>query len=44
MNMEPMDRLEEFNPFNSSSTISKDVPLESLDVPLEEVKKKKKNL
>ena len=38
MNMEPMDRLEEFNPF-SSSTISKDVPLESLDVPLEEVKK-----
>ena len=39
MNMEPMDRLEEFNPFNSSSTISKDVPLESLDVPLEEVKK-----
>lgn len=39
MNMEPMDRLEEFNPFSSSSTISKDVPLESLDVPLEEVKK-----
>lgn len=39
MNMEPMDRLEEFNPFNSSSTISKDVPLESLDVPLEDVKK-----
>lgn len=39
MNMEPMDRLEEFNPFNNSSTISKDVPLESLDVPLEEVKK-----
>lgn len=39
MNMEPMDRLEEFNPFNSSSTISKDVPLENLDVPLEEVKK-----
>lgn len=39
MNMEPMDRLEEFNPFNSGSTISKDVPLESLDVPLEEVKK-----
>lgn len=39
MNMEPMDRLEEFNPFNSSSTISKDVPLESLDAPLEEVKK-----
>lgn len=39
MNMESMDRLEEFNPFNSSSTISKDVPLESLDVPLEEVKK-----
>ena len=39
MNMEPMDRLEEFNPFNSSGTISKDVPLESLDVPLEEVKK-----
>ena len=39
MSMEPMDRLEEFNPFNSSSTISKDVPLESLDVPLEEVKK-----
>ena len=39
MNMEPMDRLEEFNPFNSSSTISKGVPLESLDVPLEEVKK-----
>lgn len=39
MNMEPMDRLEEFNPFNSSSIISKDVPLESLDVPLEEVKK-----
>lgn len=39
MNMEPMDRLEEFNPFNSSSTITKDVPLESLDVPLEEVKK-----
>ena len=39
MNMEPMDRLEEFNPFNSCSTISKDVPLESLDVPLEEVKK-----
>lgn len=38
MNMEPMDRLEEFNPF-SSSTITKDVPLESLDVPLEEVKK-----
>ena len=38
MNMEPMDRLEEFNPFNSS-TISKDVPLENLDVPLEEVKK-----
>ena len=35
MNMEPMDRLEEFN----SSTISKDVPLENLDVPLEEVKK-----
>ena len=39
MNMEPMDRLEEFNPFNSSKTISKDVPLENLDVPLEEVKK-----
>lgn len=39
MNMEPMDRLEEFNLFNSSSTISKDVPLENLDVPLEEVKK-----
>ena len=39
MNMEPMDRLEEFNPFSSSSTISKDVPLENLDVPLEEVKK-----
>ena len=39
MNMEPMDRLEEFNPFNSSSTISKDVPLENLDVSLEEVKK-----
>ena len=39
MNMEPMDRLEEFNPFNSSSSISKDVPLENLDVPLEEVKK-----
>ena len=39
MNMEPMDRLEEFNPFNSGSTISKDVPLENLDVPLEEVKK-----
>lgn len=39
MNMEPMDRLEEFNPFNSSSTINKDVSLESLDVPLEEVKK-----
>ena len=39
MNMEPMDRLEEFNPFNSSSTISKDVPLENLDVPLEEGKK-----
>lgn len=39
MNMEPMDRLEEFNPFNSSSTISQDVPLESLDVPLEDVKK-----
>lgn len=39
MNMEPMDRLEDFNPFNSSSTISKDVPLENLDVPLEEVKK-----
>lgn len=40
MNMEPMDRLEEFNPFSSSSsTISKDVPLESLDEPLEEVKK-----
>ena len=39
MNMEPMDRLEEFNPFNSSSTISKDVLLENLDVPLEEVKK-----
>lgn len=39
MNMEPMDRLEDFNPFNSSSTITKDVPLESLDVPLEEVKK-----
>lgn len=38
MNMEPMDRLEEFNLFNSS-TISKDVPLENLDVPLEEVKK-----
>ena len=38
MNMEPMDRLEEFNPF-SSSTISKDVPLENLAVPLEEVKK-----
>ena len=30
--------MEEFNPF-SSSTISKDVPLENLDVPLEEVKK-----
>lgn len=42
MNMEPMDRLEEFNPFNSSSTISKDVPLENLDVPLEEVKKEEK--
>ena len=25
--------------FNSSNTISKDVPLENLDVPLEEVKK-----
>lgn len=38
MNMEPMDRLEEFNPFNSG-VVNKDVPLESLDVPLEEVKK-----
>lgn len=37
MNMEPMDRLEEFTPFNNG--VSKDVPLESLDVPLEEVKK-----
>lgn len=39
MNMEPMDRLEEFNPFNNSSTINKDEPLESLDAPLDEVKK-----
>lgn len=44
MNMEPMDRLEEFNPFNSSSTINKDVSLESLDVPLEEVKKEDEKL
>ena len=42
MNMEPMDRLEEFNPFNSSSTISKDVPLESLDAPLDKVKEEEK--
>lgn len=38
MNMEPMDRLEEFNPFNSG-VVNKDEPLESLDAPLEEVKK-----
>lgn len=38
MNMEPMDRLEEFNPFNSG-TVNKDEPLESLDAPLDEVKK-----
>lgn len=44
MNMEPMDRLEEFNPFNSSSTINKDVSLESLDVSLEEVKKEDEKL
>lgn len=39
MNIEPMDRLEEFNPFNSSATVSNGAPLESLDTPLEEVKK-----
>lgn len=39
MNIEPMDRLEEFNPFNSSATVTKSAPLESLDTPLEEVKK-----
>lgn len=38
MNMEPMDRLEEFNPFNSG-VVNKDEPLESLDAPLDEVKK-----
>lgn len=37
MNMEPMDRLEEFTPFNNG--VNKDEPLEGLDVPLEEVKK-----
>lgn len=39
MNVEPMDRLEEFNPFNSGATVSKSAPLESLDTPLEEIKK-----
>ena len=38
MNMEPMDRLEEFTPFNNG-VVNKDEPLESLDAPLEEVKK-----
>lgn len=38
MNMEPMDRLEEFNPFNSG-VVNKDEPLESLAAPLDEVKK-----
>lgn len=38
MNIEPIDRLEEFNPFNSGSNVSNGAPLESLDTPLEEVK------
>lgn len=40
MNMEPMDRLEEFNPFNNG--VNKDEPLESLDAPLDTVKEEEK--
>ena len=39
MNMEPMDRLEDFNPFNIGSANSTDKPLESLDESLEDIKK-----
>lgn len=40
MNMEPMDRLEEFTPFNNG--FNKDEPLESLDAPLDKVKEEEK--
>lgn len=40
MNMEPMDRLEEFTPFNNG--VNKDEPLESLDAPLDTVKEEEK--
>ena len=40
MNMEPMDRLEEFTPFNNG--VNKDEPLESLDAPLDKVKEEEK--
>lgn len=40
MNMEPMDRLEEFTPFNDG--VNKDEPLESLDAPLDKVKEEEK--
>ena len=42
MNMEPMDRLEEFNPFNNG--VNKDEPLESLDAPLDKVKEEEKQV
>lgn len=41
MNMEPMDRLEEFTPFNNG-VVNKDEPLESLDAPLDKVKEEEK--
>lgn len=37
MNMEPMDRLEEFNPFNSSASLN--ASEEKVEAPVEEVKK-----
>ena len=40
MNMEPMDRLEEFTPFNNG--VNKDEPLESFDAPLDKVKEEEK--
>lgn len=40
MNMEPMDRLEEFTPFNNG--VNKYEPLESLDAPLDTVKEEEK--
>lgn len=42
MNMEPMDRLEEFNPFNNG--VNKDEPLESLDAPLDKIKEEEKQV